>query len=125
MDGKMLARLGAIVFVAVAITATVIEIGRDDEVEPASSSSSPPQAQVSDPLESELLRCQRLGEAGPRDASCLRAWAESRRRFLAPGTTPPRPDGRVNRPDSGLPAAGGIADDPIRKDIAPQPAPVE
>ena len=33
MDGKMLARLGAIIFVAIAITATVIEMTR--EYEPA------------------------------------------------------------------------------------------
>ncbi len=31
MDGKMLARLGAIIFVAIAITATVIEMTREDE----------------------------------------------------------------------------------------------
>ena len=31
MDGKMLARLGAIIFVAIAITATVIEMTRQDE----------------------------------------------------------------------------------------------
>ena len=32
MDGKMLARLGAIVFVAIAITATMIEMSRQDEL---------------------------------------------------------------------------------------------
>ena len=31
MDGKMLARLGAIIFVAIAITATGIEMTREDE----------------------------------------------------------------------------------------------
>ena len=36
MDGKMLARLGAIVFVAIAITATVIELNRKEDA-PASS----------------------------------------------------------------------------------------
>lgn len=35
MDGKMLARLGAIVFVAIAITATVIELNRKEDA-PAS-----------------------------------------------------------------------------------------
>ncbi len=30
MDGKMLARLGAIVFVAVAVTATAVEMSRKD-----------------------------------------------------------------------------------------------
>lgn len=32
MDGKMLARLGAIIFVAIAITATAIEMTREEEV---------------------------------------------------------------------------------------------
>src|SRR3546814_5378591 len=41
-----------------------------------------------DPLRDELIRCQALGEAGPRDPACLRAWAENRNRFLAPGARP-------------------------------------
>lgn len=90
MDGKMLARLGAIVFVAVAITATAIEMNRKEE--PAESwASGPPAATSHDPLREELIRCQSLGEAGPRDPACLRAWAENRNRFLAPGA---RPDDR-------------------------------
>ena len=82
MDMKMLARLGALVFVAVAILATAVEFGRK-EVEPSplpSASSGEP-----DPLRAELVRCQMLGEAGIRDTACLRAWAENRRRFMAPG----------------------------------------
>jgi conjugative transfer region protein TrbK len=87
MDGKMLARLGAVVFVAVAITATAIEMTRKDE--PAESwTSSRPNTAPSDGLRDELFRCQALGEAGPRDPSCLRAWAESRRRFLDPDARP-------------------------------------
>lgn len=81
MDMKMLARLGALVFVAVAILATAVEFGRK-EVEPSplpSASSGEP-----DPLRAELVRCQMLGEAGIRDTACLRAWAENRRRFMAP-----------------------------------------
>ena len=35
MDGKMLARLGAVVFVAVAVTATAIEMTRKEEAPPA------------------------------------------------------------------------------------------
>ncbi|WIM12471.1 putative entry exclusion protein TrbK-alt [Enhydrobacter sp.] len=87
MDAKLLARFGAVAFVAVAITATVIQLTRKEEwleMRPA------PSAQVgaADPLRAELLRCQGIGEAGPRDPACLRAWAESRRRFLMPRTTP-------------------------------------
>lgn len=86
MDGKMLARVGAIVFVAVAITATAIEITRKEP--PAENAASRPVAVSSDPLRAELIRCQELGETGPRDSACLRAWAENRRRFLAPGARP-------------------------------------
>jgi conjugative transfer region protein TrbK len=84
MDGKVLARIGAIVFVAVAITATAIEMNRKEE--PAENwSSGRRTAAPSDPLRDELLRCQALGEAGPQDPGCRRAWAENRQRFLAPG----------------------------------------
>jgi conjugative transfer region protein TrbK len=87
VDGKLLARLGAVVFVAVAVTATAIEMSRDEE--PAESwASSRPSTAPSDPLRDELFRCQSLGEAGPRDPACLRAWAENRNRFLAPGARP-------------------------------------
>ena len=87
MDGKMLARLGAVVFVAVAITATAIEMNRTEEVREAWPSGRTTQAQ-GDPLRDELIRCQVLGEAGPRDPACLRAWAENRNRFLAPDARP-------------------------------------
>jgi len=90
MDGKMLARLGAIVFVAVAITATAIELSRNEE--PAESwASDRPATAPSDPLRDELLRCQALGEAGPRDPACRRVWSENRQRFLAPGARPAEP----------------------------------
>lgn len=87
MDAKILARIGAVAFVAVAITATVIELSRKEE-RPEIMPARPAQADAADPLRAELLRCQSLGEAGPRDPACLRAWAESRRRFLTPRTTP-------------------------------------
>ena len=87
MDGKMLARLGAVVFVAVAITATAIEISRKEEA-PEAWPSGRAAVTAADPLRDELIRCQTLGEAGPRDPACLRAWAENRNRFLAPGARP-------------------------------------
>ena len=88
MDGKLLARIGAIVFVAIAITATAIEMTRKDDPQ----TNPPAQARSvteRDPLDAELARCSGMGEAGPRDPSCLRAWDENRRRFLGhsgPGT---------------------------------------
>src|SRR3546814_13838476 len=83
MDGKTLARLGAVVFVAVAITATAIEMSRKEEAPeawPSGRTTPTPTA----PLRAELIRCQALGEEGPRDPACLRATAEHPHRFLAP-----------------------------------------
>lgn len=80
MDGKMLARLGAVVFIAIAITATAIDMARKDEpsVPPPALALQPP----ADPLRENLRRCQQLGEAVASDAECLRIWAENRDRFL-------------------------------------------
>ncbi len=85
MDGKLLARLGAVVFVAVAITATAIEMTRKEEGPPAQTPR-PSEDMLADPLRDAQRRCQLLGEAAARDAECLRTWAETRDRFL--GTTP-------------------------------------
>ncbi|CAI9398392.1 hypothetical protein ANOBCDAF_00016 [Pleomorphomonas sp. T1.2MG-36] len=83
MDGKTLARIGAVAFVAVAITATVIELTRTDEVTQIQTVSRP---HVGDPgpLRTTLRHCRDIGEAASRDASCLKAWAENRDRFLGP-----------------------------------------
>ncbi|MCG7509143.1 putative entry exclusion protein TrbK-alt [Mesorhizobium retamae] len=95
MDGKMLARLGAVVFVAVAITATVIELTCKDET-PAS----PPDRIVQpghDPLREGQRRCQQLGQKAAGDADCLRVWAETRDRFLGrtrPPVSPSSSEGR-------------------------------
>jgi len=96
MDGKLLARLGAVVFVAVAITATAIEMTRKEE-EPPAQASRPSADTPADPLREAQRRCQLLGEAAARDTECLRTWAETRDRFLgvAPVPAPPQPnDGR-------------------------------
>ena len=95
MDGKLLARLGTIVFVGVAITATAIEMTRKEE-EPVQALR-PSEDMPADPLRAAQRRCQLLGEAAVRDTECLRTWAETRDRFLgvAPASPPPQPnDGR-------------------------------
>lgn len=121
MDGKMFARLGAVVFVAVAITATVVEMNRKEEP-PLYRSVGQAATASPDPLRDELIRCTLLGEAGGRDAACLRAWAENRRRFLAPGS---RPAERLPAPASPSPQAPATAIDvdPIHKEAAPLAAP--
>lgn len=80
MDGKALAKVGAIVFVAIAITATVIEMTRSDN--PARGVAAPAAPVVDDPLREDLRRCQLLGEAAASDPECLAIWAQNRDRFL-------------------------------------------
>lgn len=89
MEGKTLARLGAIIFVAIAITAAAIEMVRQDDppvrervraLEPAQ-----------DPLRDGQRRCQQLGEAAANDRGCLRVWAETRDRFLGRPQQPASP----------------------------------
>ncbi|MFK0209557.1 putative entry exclusion protein TrbK-alt [Agrobacterium sp. NPDC090283] len=89
MDGKMLARLGAIIFVAVAITATAIEMTRKEEA-PVSAPANLQQA-ARNPLREEQHRCQQLGQKAADDSECMRAWAETRDRFLGrtPAPSPP------------------------------------
>ncbi len=88
MDGKMLARLGAIVFVAIAITATAIEMTREEDA-PAS----PPRLLQPDrdPLREGQRRCQQLGQKAADDTECLRVWAETRDRFLGRTRAPAAP----------------------------------
>ena len=85
MEGKVLARIAAIVFVAVAITATVVEVIRED-VSTMSAPSVPSLQPNGDPLREGQRRCQLMGEAAANDEDCLRIWAETRERFL--GRTP-------------------------------------
>ena len=91
MDGKILARIGAVFFVTFAITATAIELSRKDEPPLHRSVAVTPETTV-DPLKAELRRCQQLGEAGTRDAGCLQAWADNRHRFLKPSQPLQRQD---------------------------------
>ena len=89
MDGKMLARLGAVVFVAIAVTAAAIEMTRKEEA-PASSPASLQQP-ARDPLREGQRRCQQLGATAASDSECLRVWAETRDRFLGRPAAPVSP----------------------------------
>jgi conjugative transfer region protein TrbK len=89
MHGKTLARIGAIGFVALAIAAAVIDMNRPDDRQ-ADLALPGPAVIGRNPLDAELARCSGLGDAGPRDPSCLKAWADNRRRFLGqPATIAP------------------------------------
>ncbi len=80
MDGRMLARLAAIVFVASAITASLIEMSR--KVEPAPVLSAPVAQLSDDPMRADLRRCQQMGRAALDDEDCLATWQKTRDRFL-------------------------------------------
>lgn len=80
MDGKLLGRIGAIVFVAIAITATAIEMTRKEDVPAEASARLVPPGR--NPLREAQRRCQKLGQKAADDAECLRVWAETRDRFL-------------------------------------------
>ena len=81
MEHKLLARIGAIIFLAIAITMTAIEMSRTPEPIREEHSALVDESPI-DPLLIELRRCQALGQAGANDPDCLAAWDESRRRFL-------------------------------------------
>ncbi|WP_395023288.1 putative entry exclusion protein TrbK-alt [Dongia sp.] len=113
MDGKILARLSAVVFVGVAITATVIELTRKPEE---------PQVRTlvherddTDALRQVLRRCRDMGEAATRDPTCLDVWAKARDRFLGQGPKPSQPRGTMTL----APVTLFPTDDPAIKESAP------
>jgi conjugative transfer region protein TrbK len=112
MDGKTLARIGAVVFVAIAVTATAIEMTRkgDRQNSPVTQAHS---LLEQDPLGAELARCSGMGEAGARDPSCLKIWAENRRRFLGEPAPTPAPTTPTPTPTTLFPSAP--ADEPPGK----------
>jgi conjugative transfer region protein TrbK len=91
MDGSTPKKLIALILVGVILAAAAAWMATQDRsaaTGPVASESSV----ASDPLKSEFERCQLLGEAGAQDPACLSAWAENRRRFLAPDRRPSAPN---------------------------------
>ncbi|MDF2812119.1 MAG: trbK-alt [Microvirga sp.] len=80
MDAVPLARLGAVIFVAIAGTAAVLEMSREEKAPELSPLRTVEAAR--DPLRDEQRRCQQLGEAAAQDDACLKVWAQTRDRFL-------------------------------------------
>jgi conjugative transfer region protein TrbK len=96
MQTKTVVRIGAIAFVAIAITISALQVRMSPGAAELGGTATAPAAGT-DPLLPELVRCQSIGAAGATDRDCLRAWAENRRRFLAGGSRPiaALPDERV------------------------------
>lgn len=107
MDTKLLARVAAIGFAAVAITLAVIQM-REPASPPPDPATIDGYAAPVDPLREELRRCQSIGVDAASDRDCLRAWAENRRRFLAPGA---RPMERLPAPEELVPLEEAIVSD--------------
>jgi conjugative transfer region protein TrbK len=122
MDGKMLARLGAVVFVGIAITAAVIEFTR----QPATPELRPQFRERNDTgdLRQRLRRCRDMGEAATHDPACLKVWAENRDRFLKQDAQPSDAPDAPDAPTTLWPPA--LIEDPIVKEteavIPPEPA---
>lgn len=114
----MFARLGAVVFVGVAITATVIELTRKEEEPEVRSLAIRPGVDL-DALQRQLRGCRDMGEATIRDPACLNLWAANRDRFLR--QNPEASQTAV--PDSPTPTAT-IAPAPTPDSIVKEGAPV-
>ena len=80
MDGKLPARIGAAVFVGIAVAMTLVQLHKDPgpRVEEAATLWIPD----GDPLPAQLRVCARMGELALSSSDCRAAWAEKRRRFF-------------------------------------------
>lgn len=80
MDGKVLARASAAVFVGIAFAMTLVQLREEPAPPPR------PQRSVDaageDLLPDRLQACASMGEAALTSSDCLAAWAENRRRFF-------------------------------------------
>lgn len=80
MDGKFLARIGAAVFVGLAVTMTLVQLL--EEPAPRSEPLRAVQPLDGDPLALQLRACAQMGERALSLPDCRAAWAEKRRRFF-------------------------------------------
>ncbi|AZO25043.1 conjugal transfer protein TrbK [Mesorhizobium sp. M1E.F.Ca.ET.045.02.1.1] len=107
MDGKTLARIVAVIFAAVAVTATALEMSRKEN-KSAGQGSRTPAGSMPNPLRDSLRRCQVLGEAALRNDGCAHLWAEQRDRFLGlekPTASSTREPAIQQSPDAATPEA--------------------
>ena len=80
MDTKLFARVGAVAFVAIALTMTALTLREGPEAAvPDTITVWEPDG---DPLPAQLKVCNEMGELALSSPDCRAAWTEKRRRFL-------------------------------------------
>ena len=80
MDTKLFARVGAVAFVAIALTMTALTLREEPEAaRPETITVWEPDG---DPLAAQLKACTEMGELALSSPDCRAAWTEKRRRFL-------------------------------------------
>lgn len=77
---RLFARIGAIGFVAIALTMTALQLR--EEPKPAPIREATVWEPDGDPLPLRLRACAQMGELALSSPDCRAAWAEKRRRFL-------------------------------------------
>lgn len=77
---RLFARIGAIGFVAVALTMTALQLR--EEPSPVPGEVTTAFEPDGDPLPLQLRACAQMGELALSSPDCRAAWAEKRRRFL-------------------------------------------
>ena len=105
MDGKLFVRVGAAVFVGLAVAMTLVQLREGPAVGGAAASGV--QLPDDDPLPEQLRACADMGEAALSAPECRAAWAEKRRRFL--GVEYPGAYSELNDP------AQPLATEPVRR----------
>ena len=91
MEGPAAKKLIALIVIGVILAGAAAWMATTDQPTPPDRPSAESTG-AADPLQTEFARCQALGEAGAHDPACLAAWAENRRRFLAPDRRPAAPN---------------------------------
>jgi len=102
MDMRLFARIGAIGFVAMALTMTALQLREEPKPVPVEVITMfEPDG---DPLPAQLRACAQMGEPALSSSNCRSAWAEKRRRFLGLESGPVEgPDDRAAAAPSSVP----------------------
>ena len=99
MDSKLFARVGAVAFIAIALTMTALTLREGPEAaRPETITVWEPDG---DPLPAQLKACNEMGELALSWPDCRAAWTEKRRRFLGVSDVSVVTDAPAIEPDDG------------------------